>query len=37
MRAIVRKTYGSPDVLEFPEVEGSGPTEDEVLVRVRRR
>jgi NADPH:quinone reductase-like Zn-dependent oxidoreductase len=35
MRAIVRNTYGSPDVLELQEIEKPGVTDDEVLVRVR--
>ena len=35
MRAIVHNTYGSPDVLEFHEVEKPDVTDDGVLVRVR--
>jgi NADPH:quinone reductase-like Zn-dependent oxidoreductase len=35
MKAIVHNTYGSPDVLELPEIEKPDPTDDEVLVRVR--
>jgi NADPH:quinone reductase-like Zn-dependent oxidoreductase len=35
MRAIVRNTYGSPDVLELQEIEKPDPTDDEVLVQVR--
>jgi len=35
MRAIVRDTYGSPDVLELQEIEKPDVTDDEVLVRVR--
>jgi len=35
MKAIVRNTYGSPDVLELLEIEKPAPTDDEVLVRVR--
>jgi NADPH:quinone reductase-like Zn-dependent oxidoreductase len=35
MRAIVRDTYGSPDVLELQEIDKPDVTDDEVLVRVR--
>jgi NADPH:quinone reductase-like Zn-dependent oxidoreductase len=35
MRAIVRDTYGSPDVLELQEIDKPNVTDDEVLVRVR--
>ncbi len=35
MRAIVRNTYGSPDVLKLEEVEKPHLTDDGVLVRVR--
>ena len=35
MRAIVRDTYGSPDVLELQEIDKPDVTEDELLVRVR--
>lgn len=35
MRAIVRSTYGSPDVLELEEVEKPDLADDGVLVRVR--
>ena len=35
MRAIVRNTYGSPDVLELQEIDKPDVTDDEVLVRVR--
>jgi len=34
MKAIVRHTYGSPDVLELSEVETPKPKDDEVLVKV---
>jgi NADPH:quinone reductase-like Zn-dependent oxidoreductase len=34
MKAIVRTRYGSPDVLQFTEVEKPVPQDDEVLVRV---
>ena len=34
MKAIVYKEYGSPDVLQFMEVEKPAPKEDEVLVKV---
>jgi NADPH:quinone reductase-like Zn-dependent oxidoreductase len=35
MKAIVRHTYGSPDVLELSEVETPNPKDDEVLVKVQ--
>lgn len=35
MRAAVRNTYGSPDVLEFQEIAKPDLTDDGVLVRVR--
>ena len=35
MKAAVRDTYGSPDVVELRAVDKPVPTEDEVLVRVR--
>lgn len=35
MRAVVRNTYGSPDVLELQEIEKPDLTDDGVLVRVR--
>lgn len=35
MKAIVRDTYGSPDVLRLEEVERPIPKDDEVLLRVR--
>ncbi len=35
MRAIVRDSYGPPDVLELQEIEQPVATDDEVLVRVR--
>jgi NADPH:quinone reductase-like Zn-dependent oxidoreductase len=35
MKAIVRHTYGSPDVLEFVDIDKPVPADDEVLVRVR--
>jgi NADPH:quinone reductase-like Zn-dependent oxidoreductase len=34
MKAVVRARYGSPDVLQFKEVEQPVPQDDEVLVRV---
>ena len=34
MKAVVFRRYGSPDVLEFTEVEKPTPADDEVLVRV---
>jgi NADPH:quinone reductase-like Zn-dependent oxidoreductase len=35
MQAFVRRSYGSPDVLELTDVGRPRPAEDEVLVRVR--
>lgn len=35
MKAIIHNTYGSPDVLEFQEIEKPEVTDDGVLVRVR--
>ena len=35
MRAIVHHAYGSPDVLEFTEIDKPVPDDDQVLVRVR--
>ncbi len=35
MKAIVYERYGSPDVLEFRDVEKPGVTDDGVLVRIR--
>ncbi len=35
MKAAVRMTYGSPDVVELADVERPSPADDEVLVRVR--
>jgi NADPH:quinone reductase-like Zn-dependent oxidoreductase len=35
MRAIVRNTFGPPDVLELQEIDKPNVTDDEVLVRVR--
>jgi len=35
MKAIVRNTYGSPDVLEFQEIEKPALVDDGVMVRVR--
>jgi NADPH:quinone reductase-like Zn-dependent oxidoreductase len=35
MKAVVRKEYGSPDVLHLEEVEKPTPTDTEVLLRVR--
>ena len=34
MKAIVRDTYGSPDVLELTDIDKPEPRDDEVLVRV---
>ena len=34
MKAVVFTRYGSPDVLEFREVEKPTPKDDEVLIRV---
>src|SRR5687768_16920776 len=34
MKAIVREKYGSPDVLEFREVDKPAPSDNQVLVRV---
>jgi len=35
MKAVVYRKYGSPDVLEFQEVEKPAPKDDEVLIKVR--
>src|SRR5437773_9366538 len=35
MKAIVYRTYGSPNVLHFEETATPTPTDDQVLVRVR--
>lgn len=35
MKAVVHKTYGSPDVLEIEEIEKPIPNDNEVLVKVR--
>ena len=35
MKAIVRNTYGSPDVLELQETDKPDLTDDGMLVRVR--
>lgn len=35
MKAVVQDRYGSPDVLEFREVEPPAPSGNEILVRVR--
>lgn len=35
MKAIVYRCYGSPDVLEFTDVEKPTPLDDEVLVRIK--
>lgn len=35
MKAIVYRTYGSPDVLRYEEIPKPAPTGDEVLIRVR--
>ena len=35
MKAIVYRTYGSPDVLKCEEVEKPAPADDEVLIKVR--
>jgi NADPH:quinone reductase-like Zn-dependent oxidoreductase len=34
MKAIVYHNYGSPDVLQFEEVEKPAPRDDEVLIKV---
>src|SRR5437868_9575188 len=34
MKAIVYTQYGSPDVLQFEEVEKPAPSDDEVLIKV---
>jgi NADPH:quinone reductase-like Zn-dependent oxidoreductase len=35
MKAIVRHTYGSPDVLKLAEVQTPSPKDDEVLIKVQ--
>ena len=35
MKAIVYHRYGSPDVLEYEEIEKPTPGNDEVLIKVR--
>jgi NADPH:quinone reductase-like Zn-dependent oxidoreductase len=35
MKAIVCRTYGSPNVLQLEETATPTPTEDQVLIRVR--
>ena len=35
MKAIVYRCYGSPDVLEYEDIEKPAPADDEVLVKVR--
>jgi NADPH:quinone reductase-like Zn-dependent oxidoreductase len=34
MKAVIREVYGSPDVLEFVDVEKPAPEDDEVLIRI---
>ncbi len=34
MKAIIHRTYGSPDVLEYVELEKPTPSDDEVLIKV---
>ena len=34
MKAVVRRCYGSPDVLEYGDIEKPTPADDEVLVKV---
>ena len=35
MKAIVYHSYGSPDVLQYEEIEKPSPADDEVLIKVR--
>jgi NADPH:quinone reductase-like Zn-dependent oxidoreductase len=35
MKAVLRKEYGSPDVLHLEEVDKPAPTDNEVLIRIR--
>ena len=34
MKAVIYTRYGSPDVLEFREVERPNPKENEVLIKI---
>jgi NADPH:quinone reductase-like Zn-dependent oxidoreductase len=34
MKAVVYRRYGSPDVLQFSEVDKPAPKDDEVLIKV---
>ena len=35
MKAVIYEAYGSPDILQFTEVEKPVPADDEVLIKIR--